>query len=439
MNIVLRRVFFSLIPLVVLFVGSEVSLRSWKPEADLQLDRWQTEGLPDQAWLQRRDRHLGRTFTRSGERWLISDDYLERGMNEQRILAQKSGTRLIALGGSTTAGVPFTHDEAGFPERLSRHLTYGARQLEVINMGIPGMDSSGFEQLINNALPLDPDGFIIYAGNNEFPATALERCLHPVHGSFERALSRLSIYRFLRHHYLLMAEVRPTSWRRLAELQDECMLQAAQKAYSLPAERRIDPLALQAERRFKDHLTNSIKAIGELPLWLVVPPINLQHSPKLSFLAPDLDEQQKAELEQGLTEAKEALIFHRYGKARRAGLAIIELDPTFADGHYIYGMALLGQSRREEARAAFLKAVSYDWLPDRITPQLQQVVREVCAEHPKVECVDLDMVFNSHASGVPGSELFVDFCHPTFKLGVDLIVRNLGNAIEAKIYRDEDP
>jgi hypothetical protein len=59
-------------------------------------------------------------------------------------------------------------------------------------------------------------------------------------------------------------------------------------------------------------------------------------------------------------------------------------------------------------------------------------VDEVCAAHPEVvTCVDVRGAFEAaDAQGIPGDQtLFVDYCHPAFGRGADLIADSFAGAL----------
>ncbi|MBI1892821.1 MAG: SGNH/GDSL hydrolase family protein [Candidatus Rokubacteria bacterium] len=78
--------------------------------------------------------------------------------------------RIVALGGSTTYGIPITDDAKTYPARLEGHLKarYPGLRIEVINAGVGGYTSA--ENLINlvfKVLDLTPDLLIIYHAHND--------------------------------------------------------------------------------------------------------------------------------------------------------------------------------------------------------------------------------------------------------------------------------
>ncbi len=77
--------------------------------------------------------------------------------------------RIIALGGSSTAGYPYSFT-SGFPERVAAGLRaiHPTRQIEVINLGMTALSSHVVLDLMPHVLRMQPDAVLIYAGHNEY-------------------------------------------------------------------------------------------------------------------------------------------------------------------------------------------------------------------------------------------------------------------------------
>ena len=77
--------------------------------------------------------------------------------------------RIIALGGSSTAGYPYSFN-SGFPERVAAGLRaiYPTRQIEVINLGMTALSSHVIRDFVPHVVRMQPDAVLIYAGHNEY-------------------------------------------------------------------------------------------------------------------------------------------------------------------------------------------------------------------------------------------------------------------------------
>ena len=79
------------------------------------------------------------------------------------------GTRIVALGGSSTAGFPY-HFYHAFPERLAAELraAHPLRTIEVVNLGMTAVNSHMIRDIIPAVARINPDAVVIYAGHNEY-------------------------------------------------------------------------------------------------------------------------------------------------------------------------------------------------------------------------------------------------------------------------------
>ncbi len=77
--------------------------------------------------------------------------------------------RVVALGGSSTAGYPYLFYSA-FPERFATRLRSvdPVRQIEVINLGMTAVSSHVIRDMIPHVVDIKPDLVLIYAGHNEY-------------------------------------------------------------------------------------------------------------------------------------------------------------------------------------------------------------------------------------------------------------------------------
>lgn len=79
------------------------------------------------------------------------------------------GLRIVALGGSSTAGYPY-HFYHAFPERLAAALRarHPLRTIEMINLGMTAVNSHVIRDITPAVIRLEPDAVLIYAGHNEY-------------------------------------------------------------------------------------------------------------------------------------------------------------------------------------------------------------------------------------------------------------------------------
>jgi hypothetical protein len=129
--------------------------------------------------------------------------------------------------------------------------------------------------------------------------------------------------------------------------------------------------------------------------------------------------------------------------AARIAEQMIALDGgTCPTSHRLRANALVALGRSEEARDCCLAEVdSGNWVPGLAVPGTGRVVREILrrgVEKHGLPCVDLPEVFAAHGPGLPGRELFVDYCHLTPE-GMRVAMAAVAAAIVRQSVASEPP
>ena len=454
-----RRWLFALLPLCLLLGGGELALRlvGWPPPVPT------AQGIPvnfpDHTFVWYRDRELGGWFqvTADGQEVRVNPLLRSRGVHPLAFPLHVEGEiRLFALGGSTTYGEPYTDREWGFPQRLEGVLRerYPQHRWRVLNAGASGLDSRALPGLVAEILDLEPDGILVYAGHNEIRGELLDTCTEPFRRQVYRGLSRLAVFRGLRQS--LLGPEPPPDIPTILQHQDDCMLSAVQamddwrrrNGRGGPSDdpppdshrpwlprwpARNDPLYLQALAAYHDNLERVITLAERrgVPVWLGLPAVNLRYPPQRSMADPRLDDHQAHRLELDLRRADSLVQQGDMAQAQPLVDRALAEDETNALAHYLHGLLALEAGRPEEARASLQAAIDLDYDSPRITSHMLGVLRQLCQKHDAVRCVDVAGAFQQAApQHIPGSTLFVDYCHPTFNSGVQLIADTFADNLD---------
>ena len=132
----------------------------------------------DFVWQMVAPNHLFMTMPGQPNYQVVNPDYAPRyfrGFKPQvafnPILQDKpaDGFRIVALGGSSTAGYPY-HFYHAFPERLTAlvRAQYPVKTVEVVNLGMTAVNSHVIRDITPAVARLEPDAVLIYAGHNEY-------------------------------------------------------------------------------------------------------------------------------------------------------------------------------------------------------------------------------------------------------------------------------
>lgn len=344
--------------------------------------------------------------------------------------------RVVALGGSTTRGVPFDHKGGGFVAELSTALDAAAPgRFEVVNLGVPGMDARGVAKMAREARVLGASTWLVYTGNNEVVGDLLDRCVHTERVWMAQTLDHLLAYRMLRTA-LLGPPVSPTTADALAA-QQTCMSTGIATAWSsgtaqtgapldpvhapgvarpLP---RTDTVSLAVKQRLEhalDDILASARA-ADASVLLALPATNLLHPPEHVLAGPGRTSEDASAVDTVVAAA-------RRQKGPR-GLALwteaLQIDPHRADALHGWGSTRLALGGNPtSAKVALRAAIDHDYSARRPTSEVRASLRSRC-DRPDVTCLDLDALIGEETQApVVPAEWFADHCHPS-ELGTQRI------------------
>ena len=341
--------------------------------------------------------------------------------NKQRFSRRKAPNtyRIFTLGGSTTYGRPF-EDETSFSGWLRAYLEAAApeRNWEVVNCGAISYASYRVAKVMEELLEYEPDLFIVYSGNNEF----LERRTYS--DIIEEPSAIRSVNRVLGHSriYALARKIEQRGVekaREKYELTDE-VEEILNRSTGLAAYYRDDALREQILSHFRFNLgrMENMARAGGAEMILVTIPVNEKDFPPFkSQFTEGLDEAERRRIRTLLDRAKNALEDGEGENAKTLLLEAVEIDPRYADTHYLLGRAWLALEAYDQAERAFLTAIEEDVCPLRALAGMNEAIIEI-AQRADVPGVDFREALRTKArresgDGMLGDEFFLDHVHPT--------------------------
>jgi lysophospholipase L1-like esterase len=294
------------------------------------------------------------------------------------------GFRILSLGESTTFGVGYG-GRASYSLFLEMRLRarYGRDDVEVVNCGRSGYDSHDWPTLAAELADFAPDALVIYAGHNEFKRPNLLGVLDPFVAWLQRS---------------------PRAKLLLGGSPDRAIEpQSVVAGGFLTPEQRGRGVRLFEEgvRALLDEARRL-----KIPVVLCIPASNVRdHAPRCSRVPAGGD---AAALVGAVRSAP-------FGEAP-ADLARIDellaMAPDAALLHWRRGRWLYASHRDDEARAEFTRSLALDELPERASPDLLAVLREL-GRGDGVVVADVEArIAQASERGVPGFDLFFDYCHP---------------------------
>ncbi len=294
--------------------------------------------------------------------------------------------RVVALGGSTTAGFPY-HWYYGFPARLEDRLAVmlPGRRVEVANLGLTATNSYTLWTLAEPVVEQRPDAVVIYAGQNEYYGAYGTGGTQGWTGTsiplkrFVIGASRWALVSGLGS--LVGGEADPGGGRTMmARVVRDAAISEGGETYRAGI--------AQYEANLRDALRTFERA--GIPVFLATLVSNLADQAPLG-------------------------------------------DEPSAQEAYDRGRQLLARGDSAAARAAFLDAKEADGVRFRAPEAMNGVVRRLASEFPNVTLVDVQERFRQASpGGVEGASLFTDHLHPNAR-GYALMADAFAGAMRAEL------
>lgn len=299
--------------------------------------------------------------------------------------------RVVALGGSTVAGVPL--GELGFARQLALGLeALAPGPVELVNLARPGADSAAVLRAAERALATRTDLLVVLTGHNEFlaprPRTGLRGALQRVRD--RSALVALGEAAALR---LGLAGGAPEPFPE-----------------RVPAIDRDGALFRDTLDAYRAHLAALVALARErgVPLLLCTAPSNHADWPPVHDAVPPPG----PGYARAIGALEEAL---RAGRPEPVLREAARLRERFGDDAmlaYLEGRAHRARGALDLARERFHHAKERDPWPLRALDAQNQAVRALAG--PGVRVVDAERLFAARDDdGLVGFDWFCDNCHPT--------------------------
>lgn len=305
------------------------------------------------------------------------------------IAAEKApGTlRVVALGGSTTAGFPY-HWYYGFPALLEDRIASArpGQPIEMANLGMTATNSYTIWALAESVVGLRPDAVLIYAGHNEY------------YGAYGTAGTQgwSGTSRWIKR--LLIGASRWSIVSGPAELFKRERLPAAERKTLMArivrdaSIRKGDEVYLAGIAQFEANLSAALRRFERagVPVFLATIASNLSDQPPLG-------------------------------------------DEDNALAAYDRGRKSLAAGDTAAARRAFLTAKEHDGIRFRAPEVMNAVIRRLGGSFSKVTIVDAqERLRTESAGGVEDASLFADHLHPNAR-GYAVIANAFFEAMQASL------
>ena len=338
--------------------------------------------------------------------------------------------RIFVLGESTTAGYPYMYNGSMSKMLYQRLVDYfPEREVEVVNLAMPAINSFSLLDLTAEALAQQPDALIIYCGHNEFygalgvgSTESLGRWRGMI--NFYLKLQRLKIMLFLRDQIENFKK-----WLRSSDAGDggtnptlmEQMVGDQEIAYDGEAYRR-------AREFFKANLTDIISAAQERGVRVLLSNLvsNVRDLPPfVSLYAPGTSREAFAK---ELVRGKNLAIAGNFSGALAVFDSLQHLDSLPAMVYYERGKAREAAGNFSAAHTDYEQARDFDGLRFRASGDFNVALQEV-AQTTGAALVDMERAFaQASPNGLIGRNLMLEHVHPNLE-GYFIMGRELCRAL----------
>ena len=319
---------------------------------------------------------------RNGEPYFVRDPKMKADWtfwSQTPVIQPKSDKKRIAfLGESVARG--YLYDPYYIPanvlEQVINHS--GFIDCEVIDLARTNLDLTGLDKLSDECLNINPDGIVIFAGNNWFY-------------SIKRELNKEDI--------LLMGNA-------LEEAGLEGLKNFLLKKFKL------------AVIKYLEHLSKIVNS-KNIPIWFVIPEFNLLDwkSSENERIPTSLPNEKLREWTLAMQYAESALEENDLDAVYSLGCELVKIDCSHPSGYEIIAESILRRKINAEDAREYLEAARDTSIFTRAysKPRSFDIVRKTFlneAEKYNIKIIDLPTIFSAHKNGeLPGRDLFLDYCH----------------------------
>jgi tetratricopeptide (TPR) repeat protein len=321
--------------------------------------------------------------------------------------------RIVVLGESAAKGLPAPNFAFAPQLRAQLRHRFPGTEFEVINTGVAGVNSHAAYRIACELAQFEPDLFAVYMGNNEVVGPYGPGCFY-LPQMPPLWLIRASIFvRSTRTGQLLgnvISRITP-SGRRYGKWGGMAM-------FVNNAVAGDDPRLAAVYANFASNLRDITRVASGAGARTVVCTVvaNLKDCPPfLSRHRAGLSQSELSSWKAAFDRGRLAWIRGDASRAREKVTSALQIDPQFADTHFMLGSLDLQSGDVPSARAHFVEALHWDALRFRPDAQINRVIREVAREGTRgVSLLDAAEAMGSDPASpgpVSGREMLFEHVH----------------------------
>lgn len=323
--------------------------------------------------------------------------------------------RIFCLGGSTTAGYPYSYNGA-FPAFLAERLkaVFPEKRVEVINLGMTATNSTTVCDFASDIMKFQPDLIIDYGGHNEFYG-ALGPASNRTVGSSRLVTTlylKLVHFRTFQLVQNVVQHIRSIFSPKHNNTSRRTIMEILAKGQYVPLGSKLYD---QTYTTFKENLRSLIALCrtNRVPLILGTQVSNLRDEhPFISLNSPELSPRRRSTFNELFNKGKVYQTEAVFDSAAVDFLRALETDSSFADAHYRLAQCLDTLGEKRKALTQYILARDYDQLRFRTDTRFNNLILSM-NDGRGVYVADVEKYFKEHSSdSLVGHNLITEHLHP---------------------------
>ena len=324
--------------------------------------------------------------------------------------------RIFLVGASTTRGFPFSSRDTSYSGFLRKILAdvLPDHPVEIINAGYDAISSFGVLDVTRQLIDQEPDLIIVYSGHNEFIGH------FGVNSNFGFASNPTVVDWIIKLHQSKIFLLEELLVLKLKSFKKEkASGENSVNLFKVMLNDKNFSWDREGHEKSEKNFANNIRHIGELGQDHQVPIIfstlvsNLSDfSPVQSSFDPQTTEDSQKAYFVSFKGGQEAFKANRLKEASALYGKAVQLDPTYAQGHYEFGKVLVKQSNFPEARKEFLLAREMDRVHLRACLKFNRIIRSM-DNGKDLRVIKMGDEFERASKNrLIGNNLFLEHVHP---------------------------
>lgn len=339
--------------------------------------------------------------------------------------------RIFVLGGSSAAGYPYMHNGA-FSRMLRTRLQaqYPDRLIEVVNAGMPAVNSFTVLDFVKQLVDYQPDAFLLYTGHNEFYGALGAGSTESLGQSRELIKLYLGLQRFRTFHLVrnIVNKIKSIaqSENKSNETKDSTLMERMVGEKEIPLN---SPVFLRACEFFQANLTEIIQISQKKNIDLVLGELVANVRDQKPFVSQFENTNIRLEWRQGFENAQNEMKQGKYQTALGNLKQIVQMDNGPAILHYLTAQCYEALGNADSAKTEYYEAKDRDALRFRAPEEFNRILRKLSHKF-QVPVVPLISAFEiASPRRLIGDNLMTDHLHPTLD-GFFLIAKSYAETMQ---------